>query len=266
MAAGDFTNLATVNATGIITGSQNDAYVNRLITAASAFLAKWANNPILAAYYSRRLSGLGNSVQVLPDTPILSVSSLIVDGITIAASSDGTNQPGYVFDDKALYLIGGASGQGVYGFTRRYLNVWVDYLAGYLQADAVTIPATPYQVAASVLTRPWGGDVKVAYTSSGTLLTKVATSPTVGQYSVSAAGLYTFAAADTGVSVTISYGAAPVDVEEACIELVLLKFKQNAKINLVGESLTQQSVTYNTRDMTEGVRAAMSYYKRVVPV
>lgn len=69
---------------------------------------------------------------------------------------------------------------------------------------AASIPTTPYQV---VITPPSSGtfvaDLGVQDTS-GNVFTRVASAPTTGQYSVSA-GTYTFAAADTGKAVLISY-------------------------------------------------------------
>lgn len=72
--------------------------------------------------------------------------------------------------------------------------------------SAQTIPGTPYQITVAppnsgVFTR----DLGVVYSATGIPLTAVASSPTTGQYSVSAAGLYTFAAADTTLGVLISY-------------------------------------------------------------
>ena len=69
--------------------------------------------------------------------------------------------------------------------------------------EAHTIGASPYTVtvtnSASFLT-----DLGVLYTLTGQKLTKVASAPSTGQYSVTA-GVYTFAAADTTLAVTISY-------------------------------------------------------------
>lgn len=73
--------------------------------------------------------------------------------------------------------------------------------------EAHTIPATPYQV---TIAPPGSGtfyeDLGVRYSATGTVLVKVASSPTTGQYSVnSSTGVYTFASADTGLGVQISY-------------------------------------------------------------
>lgn len=70
--------------------------------------------------------------------------------------------------------------------------------------EAGTIPATPFQItvanAATFLT-----DYGVSFAATGLPLTKVASGPATGQYSVSAGGVYTFAAADTTLGVVISY-------------------------------------------------------------
>lgn len=69
-----------------------------------------------------------------------------------------------------------------------------------------TIPTTPYQVTVSN-SATWTRDLGVQYStgaSAGVPLVRVASSPATGEYSV-AAGVYTFAAADTGLGVKISY-------------------------------------------------------------
>jgi hypothetical protein len=67
-----------------------------------------------------------------------------------------------------------------------------------------TIPATPYQITVTNFVDPIV-DQGVVYTATGLPLTQHAT-PTTGQYSVDlATGVYTFAAADTGMGVSIAY-------------------------------------------------------------
>lgn len=72
--------------------------------------------------------------------------------------------------------------------------------------EAHAIPATPYTVSVTNSATAVA-DQGVQYTSgaaAGTYLTRVAASPVTGQYSY-AAGVYTFAAADTLLNVAISY-------------------------------------------------------------
>lgn len=69
--------------------------------------------------------------------------------------------------------------------------------------EAAAIPATPFQVTVAN-GATWTTDLGVTKTD-GTVLTRVASAPATGQYSVAAGGVYTFAAADTTNNVLISY-------------------------------------------------------------
>lgn len=72
---------------------------------------------------------------------------------------------------------------------------------------AATIPSTPFQI---TISPPSSGtfvaDLGVMFSVSGVQLTRVASAPTTGQYAVNTStGVYTFASADTGLGVKISY-------------------------------------------------------------
>ena len=69
--------------------------------------------------------------------------------------------------------------------------------------EPATIPTTPYEVTVSH-SGTFTADQGVVFAATGIALTQVASGPTTGQYSF-AAGVYTFAAADTGLGVFISY-------------------------------------------------------------
>lgn len=71
-------------------------------------------------------------------------------------------------------------------------------------AEPGAIPATPFQVTV-VNGATFDTDLGVVWATTGLPLSKVASAPATGQYSVSAAGVYTFAAADTGKAVLIDY-------------------------------------------------------------
>jgi len=73
--------------------------------------------------------------------------------------------------------------------------------------EAGIVPAsTPWQIMVNNAAT-FDQDLGVVYAATNIPLIKVATSPTVGQYSVTNAGVYTFAAADTGAAVLISYSS-----------------------------------------------------------
>lgn len=72
-----------------------------------------------------------------------------------------------------------------------------------IDGESGTIPTTPYQITVTN-SATWVTDLGVTFSATGLPLTRVASSPTTGQYSCSA-GVYTFASADTGLGVKISY-------------------------------------------------------------
>jgi hypothetical protein len=69
--------------------------------------------------------------------------------------------------------------------------------------ESHAIPTTPYQITVTN-SATFDIDLGVTYLLTGIPLIKVASAPTTGQYSV-AAGVYTFAAADTGLTVLVTY-------------------------------------------------------------
>lgn len=74
--------------------------------------------------------------------------------------------------------------------------------------EAASIPATTPYTCTVANSATFGEDLGVKYSATGKSFQKVGSSPTVGEYSVSA-GVYTFAAADEGVAVLISYSYNP---------------------------------------------------------
>lgn len=70
--------------------------------------------------------------------------------------------------------------------------------------EAGTIPSVSTYVITCANSLTWTADQGVLYALTGLPLTRVASGPTVGQYSV-AAGVYTFSAADEGKGVLLNY-------------------------------------------------------------
>ena len=104
------------------------------------------------------------------------------------------------------------------------------------------IPTTPYQV---TITAPnsgtWSADLGVR-NANGLPMTRVASAPATGQYSV-AAGVYTFATADTGLTVFISYQytATSTTAQKSTVKNLLMgaapTFKGDLYIPYAGKSL-----------------------------
>lgn len=74
-----------------------------------------------------------------------------------------------------------------------------------VSGEAQTVPAgTPWQVTVANASG-FSQDLGVIYSATGLPLTRVASAPAAGQYAVSAGGVYTFASADAGKAMSVSY-------------------------------------------------------------
>jgi hypothetical protein len=108
-----------------------------------------------------------------------------------------------------------AEGEGSITGTAKFAQIYGSFLKNALNGsistgqtigainEAATIPGTPYTVTV-VNSATWVADFSVYDYTASKPMTLVASGPAAGQYSVSA-GVYTFAAADTGHSVGINY-------------------------------------------------------------
>lgn len=95
------------------------------------------------------------------------------------------------------YAFGSALGGQVVTITYTFNLLYID------ETELAVVPNSPYQVAVQN-NALFQSDISVVYFPSGTALTKVASSPAVGQYSVRA-GIYQFNVGDLGNEVLITY-------------------------------------------------------------
>lgn len=145
MAAGDLITLAQAGNWLSLSAGQYEAdpILPGLISAFSQFFLTLISRPtILSTEFTERRNGTGTNILGLINTPIISVTSVVVSNINVPASPDGV-APGYVADENTIQLIGG-HWNGVYfplspGFASGYPavfikgigNVFVTYTAGY---------------------------------------------------------------------------------------------------------------------------------------
>lgn len=266
---GDLTTVRAVKQYLDIKSDTDDALLQRLITGASAFLRNWTNNNILYQKYQEVRDGNDSDTLVAGNWPVRSVASLSVNNISIPAAVNGSG-PGYEFDDKAFYLVSGLNirtvGGGIGTFVRGRRNISIAYVAGSTQSEQATIPAnSPYTISADSLLYPWSGDVSVEYVG-GNALALVTTAPAAGQYNMGLTGTYTFAAADAGKAVLITYVAPPADVEQVCLDAVARRYRKRSRIDEVSKSLAGETVSFSQRDLTAEMRSMLFPYKRVVPI
>ena len=103
--------------------------------------------------------------------------------------------------------------------------------------EAGVVPATPFQITVANGTGFYL-DLGVTDLLTGNPMKQVASAPTTGQYSVNqSTGVYTFAAADTGKSVLISYLYTATTVNSGTLNITNQLMGQTPKFQLVASQL-----------------------------
>jgi hypothetical protein len=115
--------------------------------------------------------------------------------------------------------------------------------ADYLDTTGIAIPSSPYSITPTPPTSGvWTTDLGCR-NAAGVALTRVASAPATGQYSV-AAGVYTFAVADTGTTVYISYQYTAVNANAITTSILNLpmgyapSFRADLSLPYNGQFLT----------------------------
>jgi Phage gp6-like head-tail connector protein len=125
----DLATLAQVKAYAGVVGSADDNALKSLITGYSDWIRQYTNRDFSITSYTVKRDGRDQIAMMLPDWPIISVQSVKIDGLSVAAQST-FGSTGYRFDERSIILNNLC-------FTRGRSNVDVAYTAGY-----ATIPAT----------------------------------------------------------------------------------------------------------------------------
>lgn len=68
------------------------------------------------------------------------------------------------------------------------------------------------------------------------------------------------------LSYTAGYVATPPEVEQACIEMIALRYKERDRIGHQSKSLAGETVTFFIKDMPDSVRTVLNNYRKVVPL
>lgn len=119
-----------------------------------------------------------------------------------------------------------------------------------IAGETAAVPTTPYQITVAQ-SATWFEDLGVFDNTTGLYLSRVASAPATGQYSV-AAGVYTFAAADTTHSMSISYSYTAAALGQT-----------NALVNLLmGSGTTYQVALFNS---FRGKNMGLKLYAATIP-
>ena len=113
----------TVDSNGIIAG---------LISAVSTQIQNFIGYQLASTSYTRTFNGKGGNKLLLPDRPVIAVTALTIDLVSIPLAVPPAS--GFLNDSKFVYLYGGPSPSHFNcwnEFTRGVQNVTVSYTAGY---------------------------------------------------------------------------------------------------------------------------------------
>lgn len=257
----DLTTLSDVKTWLGRSDTNSDALLSALITRTSRQICSYLQRPLLLPRTVTEIrDGSYTNVIVLAEWPVLSVASVMTRGIAIPQAAG--HGAGWSLDpwngappgrSQALHL----RGCGLAGAVR------IVYQAGYqVTGEPQTVSGGSVSVAAPF--GAWANDVSVAY-ANGVLLAKATSAPAVGQYALdTVAGTYDFNAGDDGAAVLISYGFVPIDLADACIELVAERYKYSQRIGEKTHSLGgNETVSFDNTRLTPLVEALLQPYRNI---
>jgi hypothetical protein len=118
----DLTEVARVKEYLGVTTSSDDDLIQRLIASASAFARTYVSRDLTKTDYDQWFNGNGQPRLMLPQFPVISVTTVEVDGRAVPQALTPISS-GWLFDDNMIYLRN-------FVFNRGFQNVHVVYTAG----------------------------------------------------------------------------------------------------------------------------------------
>lgn len=268
----DLVSLGDLKAWLDIAGTNDDTVLAQLITQISRAILSTLDRPsILPASYTETLDG-GNDVAVtLCQWPVNTIHACSVNGVSLPPSpplvAGGGSQMGYVLDPPDIAPPGAMQRLSLRRrlFARGVQNVTISYSAGYqINGETAVVPSiSPYSVPALAPYGDWGCDGGAKY-ANGASLVPVASNPSAGQYTV-ASGIYTFASADAGATIELSYGYIPADLAVCCMDWAAERYAYRSRIGQHSKSLGgQETMAFIVKDIPDFVASVLQPYRRVV--
>ena len=250
-------------------GTSDDALLARLITDVSGAITAYLGRPSLTPRsYMERLDGNDKTRLFLRHYPVLQMISLLVESAIIPAAVRRKRH--------RRAAICSSHGMDCRRAGRRHSMCFASIIARAGRTSWPIIPlvmrsrAKPpacsatglYNVSAEAPFGPWASDAGVTYANGNSLIV-VATNPAAGEYAVSG-GVYSFAAADAGASLLISYGFIPAAINNACIEWVAERYRYRTRVGQSSQTVSgQMTSAYSLKDMPDFIRASLDPYRNV---
>jgi hypothetical protein len=267
----DLASLADVKIWLGISGGDDDVLLARLIAQTSRAILGILDRPAILPSIYREIYDDGDDASILlRQWPVNAILSCDVNGESLPPSAplaDGTSQAGFIFDPPDAAPPGRMQKISLRrkGFACGRQNVAISYSAGYqvTAENALVPPSPPYTVSARAPYGDWAGDGGVAYVD-GAPLGCAAASPEPGRYAISN-GVYTFAAADAGALVHLTYGYVPADLAACCMDWAAERYAYRSRIGQQSKSLGgQETMAFLVKDVPDFVIRLLQPYRRVV--
>ncbi len=167
-----------------------------LVANASAFIERYCGRIFELGTYTETRNGNGSEVMFLRQGPIVSVQSVMVDGVAIPAAPDAISY-GYVFDERQVYLRGYA---------------------------------------------------RVSPSAPGTMIGSV--------------GSFRRGIQNVVIAYTAGYATIPLDLNQACVELVADKYAKRKRIDEKSQTTGQQmTASYDMSDISARVKTVINAYR-----
>lgn len=77
---------------------------------------------------------------------------------------------------------------------------------------------------------------------------------------------FTLGVANVQIDYTAGYTAVPADIEQACIETVVLALERRSHLDVSSKSLAGETISYITADLPPSARKALDPHRRVAPL
>ena len=77
---------------------------------------------------------------------------------------------------------------------------------------------------------------------------------------------YTFTRGYQNVSLnyTAGYATIPNEIEQACIELAALRYRDRERIGIQSKGMSGETITFSKKDFTDGIEQTLRQYRRVM--
>jgi len=276
MAQLDLVNLDAVKLWLGVDDTSQDKILCDQITRVSSMVYGWLDGPgFIKKTRNEFYNGKGQYRLTLRNYPVLSVSSLTINGRNVPANPTPPTGSGWLlepWDGDAPAPLQAISVSG-WNFPYGSQNINVQYVSGYVTTETLTVDSDSFKAYPE---QPQGllAMDEGAVLDDGTVLTAVKSNPTSGQYvpanllgGVNETNYYQFANDIGGRNVTITYSFIPQAVGMVVRDLVAERIVYRSRIGLRSKSLGgQETMSYDINKVSDWAMQALQPYQNVVPL